>query len=89
VIFKSVFFFLAGFVVMGVPTRRLDDRIRELCSEAIAATSSHKVKPILAELRSAIHQHTQRLRSRATAVLTGSFPLERRKTSGDRQQRVG
>jgi hypothetical protein len=75
---------------MSVPTRRLDDRIRDLCAQAVAANSSDKAKPILAELRSAIHQYTQRLRSRAGAILTrtSAFPLERRKTPRDRGQRA-
>jgi hypothetical protein len=71
---------------MGVRARLLDDRIREL-AEAVAAKSSHRVRPILAELSLAIHQYTQRLRNRAAAILTGcsDFPLERRKTSRDRR----
>ncbi len=74
---------------MGLRSRRLEDRIRELCAEAVAAKSSHKARPIVAELRSAIHQYTQRLRSRAAAILAGcpEFSLERRKASGDRRQR--
>jgi hypothetical protein len=79
------------FVAMGLPTRRLDDRIRDLCAEAIAAKSSHNAKPILAELQSAIHEFTERLRKRVAAVLTRSsdFPIERRRTSRHRGQRAG
>ena len=75
--------------VMPVRARRLEDRIRELCAEAVAATSSHKARPILAELQSAIHQYTHRLRARAAGLLAGraEFPRERRKTSRDRRQR--
>jgi hypothetical protein len=51
--------------------------------------SSHKARPILAELQSAIHQYTQRLRNRAAGILTGrsEFTPERRKTSPDAEQR--
>ena len=74
----------------GFSRPRVDDRIRELCAGAVAAQSSHKVKPILAELRAAIRQYTQRLRNRAAAILTGcsDLPPERRKTSSDRRQRA-
>jgi hypothetical protein len=74
---------------MPVRARRLEDRIRELCAEAVAATSSHKARPILVELQSAIRQYTRRLRARAAALLAPrlEFPLDRRKNSRDRRQR--
>jgi hypothetical protein len=75
---------------MDLRSRRLDDRIRQLCMEALAAGSSHKARPILAELQSAIHQYTQRIRHRAAAVFTNSaaIPPERRKPGRDRRQRT-
>lgn len=75
---------------MSVRARRLDDRIRELCAEAVVAKSSQNARLILAELQSAIHQYTQRLRSRAAVILTGcsDFPLDRRQASRDRRQRA-
>lgn len=75
---------------MGLNARRLDDRIRQLCVEAVAANSSHKARPILAELQLAIHQYTQRLRNRAAAIFTNcsAFPPERRKARRDRRQRT-
>lgn len=75
---------------MTLRGRRVDDRIRELCDKAVAAKSSHTVKPILAELQAAIRQYTQRLRNRAAAILTGcsDLPQERRKTCSDRRQRA-
>jgi len=67
-------------------TRRLDDRIRELCIEALAAKDSPKVTSILNELQSAIHQYTQRLRARGGALLTGRHLLpDRRRNSGERK----
>jgi hypothetical protein len=75
---------------MVLPARRVNDRIRELCAEAVAAKGSHEVKSILAELQLAIHQYTQRLRNRAAVVLSGcpDLPPERRKSSRDRRQRI-
>lgn len=70
---------------MGLRARRLDDRIRELCHEAVATKNAPQVKSILSELHSAIHQYTQRLRIRAAAILTGRSDLlpERRKVLKD------
>jgi len=75
---------------MVLPARRVDDRIRELCAEAVAAKSSREVKSILAELRLAIRQYIQRVRNRAAAVLSGcpELPPERRQNSRDRRQRI-
>jgi hypothetical protein len=67
---------------MNLRARRLEDRIRELCTEAVAADDCPRVKSILSELRSTVHQYTQRLRARAAAILTGrDFPPERRRNS--------
>jgi nitrate reductase assembly molybdenum cofactor insertion protein NarJ len=72
---------------MSFRQRRLEDRIRELCSRAVAAEDLQKVKPILAELQSAIHQYTHRLRVRAAALFTGSdVSPDRRKGSPDRRK---
>jgi len=59
-IFKNWILFL-----MNLRARRLDDRIRELCTDAVAAEDYPKAKSILSELQSAVHQYTQRLRARA------------------------
>jgi len=66
--------------------RRLDDRIRELCAEAVAAKNSHKARQILAELQSAIHQYTHRLRTRAAGIFAtqSTPPEERRKNARGR-----
>ena len=67
---------------------RLDDRIRELCPEAVAAKSTHMARPILADLQSAIRQYTHRLRARAAVLLAPrvEFPVDRRKNERDRRQ---
>jgi hypothetical protein len=46
-------------------TRRLEDRIRSLCAQAVATEDSAELREILKSLRSAIHEHTQRLRKAA------------------------
>ena len=63
--------------------RRLEDRIRELCTKTLSAQRTSELEPILSELNSALHEHAERLRNTAGAKLvrrTGdSFP-ERRTT---------
>jgi hypothetical protein len=69
---------------MSLRAPRLGVRILNLRTEAIAAEDSAGVKSILHDSQSAIHQCTQRLRNRATAILTGrNVPPERRKNSHD------
>jgi uncharacterized coiled-coil protein SlyX len=64
-----------------VRSRRLDDRIRELCAKVATSKDSEEVNLILPELQTAIHQAIQRLRLRAVAVMSGrpDFLDERRK----------
>jgi hypothetical protein len=50
-----------------VVNRRLADRIRELCALAVVARHDDERDLILAELRSALHEHSERLKK--TAVL--------------------
>ena len=66
---------------MGAFGRRLEDRIRELCSIATDADDADKKAHILSELQSSIHQYTERLRKRASVILGGNrvFPQERRR----------
>ncbi len=61
-------------------TRRLDDRIRGLSQQAVAARSASELHTILAELRSAFREHTKRVRKRfLTLVLREKgFTQERR-----------
>jgi hypothetical protein len=72
---------------MGARARRVDDRIRELCAEAVAARSSHKVKSTLAELQVVLHQYTQRLRIRAAAQFSPDARIFRQ--SGERLPATG
>lgn len=63
-----------------MPLRRLEDRIRELCAQAIAAGDSADLDTIVAQLRAALHEHTRRLRVMAARLVSPpeSPPLERR-----------
>jgi hypothetical protein len=60
--------------------RRLEDRIRELCAEAVMARGP-ELGPILSKLRSALQEHNERLRKTAAAKLLslekGSRPERR------------
>jgi len=56
---------------VGFPTDNLEDRIRELCSKAVAAPES-EAEAILAELRSLLHDHVNRARSLAANTFLGS-----------------
>ena len=58
---------------------RMEDRIRRLCSELLATADDEELRPILVELREALHQHIGRLRERF-----GSYPfLVERRTRND------
>jgi len=51
-----------------VPSRRLEDQIKDLCSKAVAANDA-ELRPILLELRESLHEHTDRLRKLAAQKL--------------------
>ena len=55
---------------------RMEDRIRRLCSQILAATEDEEVEPLLVELREALFQYIEGLRGRLA-----SYPVlvERRK----------
>lgn len=44
-----------------MPSRHLEDHIRDLCAKAIAAPET-ELEPALSELKSALREHTARLR---------------------------
>ena len=60
--------------------RRLEDRIRELCAEALVAQES-ELDQTLSKLRSALHEHNGRIRKLVAARLDNAenrHRLERR-----------
>ena len=68
---------------MSMHSRRLDDRIRDLCAKLVASTEQHDVNHTLSELKAALHESIERLRGRAAAGLNGrrDFPEDKRKAS--------
>lgn len=50
-----------------MPSRRLEDSIRELCAAVIEAKDA-EIEPALSELKVALHEHTERLRNLAAAT---------------------
>ena len=63
-----------------MPSRRLEDRIRELCVKALTVQES-EMDSIFSELRLALQEHAKRLRKLAAKNLTSQEngqPPERR-----------
>ena len=44
--------------------RRVEDKIRKLSARLLAAEEDEELRPMLVELREALHQHIERLRAR-------------------------
>jgi hypothetical protein len=44
--------------------RRVEDKIRKLSAQLLAAQEDAELRPMLVELREALHQHIERLRAR-------------------------
>ncbi|MCU1298757.1 MAG: hypothetical protein JWO91_3035 [Acidobacteriaceae bacterium] len=58
---------------------RLEDKIQELCSKAIAAKEQPEIEAAIAELRAALKEHIHKMRERVI-----SFPEpERRKAAAE------
>ncbi len=62
------------------PARRLEDRIRELCSRLSRADDAEAIQ-LLSELRAALNEQTQRFQKKISATLLTwrESPHERRK----------
>jgi hypothetical protein len=59
----------------NVPSRRLDDRIRELCHRVVSASAEEgELEPLIEDLKSALREHNSRLRKLAAAKLANPFP---------------
>src|SRR5216684_6485925 len=59
--------------------RRVEDKIRRLSAQLLAADEDEELRPMLVELREALHQHIERLRARLA-----NYPIviERRVRNG-------
>ena len=44
--------------------RRVEDKIRKLSAQLLAVEEDEELRPMLVELREALHQHIERLRAR-------------------------
>ena len=52
-----------------VPSRRLEDRIRELCAKAVSAPDSADFNEVMQQLRESLREHANRLRQLAARKL--------------------
>ena len=52
-----------------MPSRRLEDRIRELCAKAVSAPDSADLNEVMQQLREALREHANRLRQLAARNL--------------------
>ena len=52
-----------------MPSRRLEDRIRELCAKAVAAPDSADFNEVMQQLRESLREHANRLRQLAARKL--------------------
>lgn len=59
--------------------RRLEDRIRRLCHQAIITYDGENFIPILEELREALREHSERLRCVVVERLAAGLPIEERR----------
>jgi hypothetical protein len=59
--------------------RRVEDKIRRLSAQLLAVEEDEELRPMLVELREALHQHIERLRARLA-----NYPIviERRVRNG-------
>lgn len=60
-----------------MPSRRLEDRIRELCA-AVVSADDQEMPRIISRLNAALHEHNERLRKWAAARLPGPTVFQRR-----------
>jgi hypothetical protein len=56
-----------------VPSRRLEDRIRELCAKAVSSDEA-EFTTVMSELRSAMREHIEKIRTLAVRQLAGERP---------------
>jgi hypothetical protein len=56
---------------MPMHSRRLEDRIRELCTLAVYEAEPDALNEILSDLRSGVHRYVEQIRKRAASALVG------------------
>jgi hypothetical protein len=69
---------LLSFLSSYSRARRLEDRIRELCTRAVATSDLAELSPILEQLKAALRDHAHRMRHLPTLP---QVPSDRRRDS--------
>jgi hypothetical protein len=67
------------------PSRRLEDHIQQLCRKAVAARPE-ELEAIFLELKTALHEHTQRLRGLVVGTIgtaAREFPTQQRRRASE------
>ena len=59
---------------------RLEDRIKQLCAQAVTTPESPELNEILKQLQSALHEHTERLRD---MIVSRQAHTERRSATSE------
>lgn len=62
-------------------SRRLEDRVRDLCSKAICRNDDAELRQIIEELREALREHSKRLKVLAYAKFAAGLPVQERRRS--------
>jgi hypothetical protein len=62
-------------------SRRLEDRIRDLCAKAISSSNNAEFHQVIEELRQALREHSKRLKVFAHAKFLPGLPVQERRRS--------
>jgi hypothetical protein len=57
---------MRSFLRWHFKSRRLEDRIRDLCAKAVVTTDPEELNEILQQLSSALHDQVERIRNRVS-----------------------
>jgi hypothetical protein len=63
---KSPRSLLGSFISWHFKSRRLEDRIRELCAKAVVTEEPAELNELMAQLTSALHEQVDQIRKRVT-----------------------
>jgi hypothetical protein len=63
---KSPRSLLGSFISWHFRSRRLEDRIRELCAKAVATEEPAELNELLSQLTAALHEQVDQIRKRVT-----------------------
>jgi hypothetical protein len=57
---------MRSFLRWHFQSRRLEDRIRDLCAKAVVTTDPEELNAVLQQLSSALHDQVERIRNRVS-----------------------